>query len=1013
MRSWSSARAAAFVVSLGALLGAPAILSAQGSATVQGTVTDSVGRRPVPGVQVSIAGTARGALTDDAGRYVIRGVPAGAATVRAQRLGFSAAERRVTISAGETVTADFTLHAVATVLSEVVVTGYGTSSRAEVSSAVTQVSAEAFQNAPVAGVDAALQGKAPGVQVVQNAGNPGNGITVRIRGAASLSASNQPLYVIDGVPMLREDFSQLGLGGQDLTAVTGISPDEIETIDVLKDAAAAAIYGSRAANGVIMISTKRGRPGAARYTVNAYVGQQKIAKKIELMTAREYMEFRNEARANDGRALLFTDAQIAAAVSTDWQDQVLQTAPVSDVALGLTGGSERTQYSLTASTFNQDGIVKSSGYDRQSVRLNVDFSPATRFALRSSLALSREQIDRVVSDNTIEGPIANAIAIRPDVGPFRANGEYTDASDGLPYANPLAIADLNSVDNRTLRALGSLEGMFDVTDRIRFNGRVSGDIYNLREHRWDSANIPGTVGASGQGVARLGTSMVNRFITEAFATYDAVRSGSQRLTLTAGTSLELNNEEFSFIRGEGFPTDQLQWPQSAGQVTAYDGFANRHNLISYFGRANLAFRDRYLATASFRADGSSRFGQDNRWGYFPAVSLGWVVSEEPFMAGLKRIGDFKLRGSYGSTGNQGITDDFAYLGRFAEAKYNGAPGLAPDNFPNPGLKWESTTEWDLGFDMSFLNGRVALIGDVYEKRTSDLLVERPITSTSGFTEVWENVGNMTNSGVELQLNTINFTSRVPGGFEWRTDFNISHNKNKITALFNDQPFSDGIDDINRVQVGAPLGAFFTLKFLGVDPDNGDAIFLDANGDGTINGDDRVIVGDPHPQYFGGFRNSVAWRGFDVNTFLEFSQGAEIYNGVRSFADDGGRFGDNKYRHALKRWRQPGDQTDVPRASSRGFSDAATISSRYVEDASYVRLQEVTLGYRLPRSIAAQARLSDARVYVSGRNLKLWTEYMGYDPDANSGGSGANTFLGNDFYAYPRARTISIGLSGTW
>ena len=1013
MRSWSSARASALAVSLVALFGAPATLSAQGSATVQGIVTDSVGRRPVPGVQVSIVGTGRAALSDDAGRYVIRGVPAGAATVRAQRLGFAAAERRVTVGAGETVSADFTLHAVATILSEVVVTGYGTTSRAEVSSAVSQVAAEAIQNAPVAGVDAALQGKAPGVQVVQNAGNPGNGITVRIRGAASIAASNQPLYVIDGVPMLREDFSQLALGGQDLTAVTGVSPDDIETIDVLKDAAAAAIYGSRAANGVIMITTKRGRPGAARYTINAYLGQQKIAKKLDLLTAREFMEFRNEARTNDGRTPLFTQAQLDAAVNTDWQQEVLQTAPVSDVAIGVAGGGERVQYSLSASNFDQEGIVRSSAYNRQSTRLNVDFSPATRFSLRSSLALSREQIDRVVSDNTIEGPIANAIAIAPFVGPFRANGEYTDASDGLPYANPVAIADLNSVDNRTMRALGSLEAMYDITDRIRLNGRVSGDIYNLREHRWDSANIPGTVGASGGGVARLGTSMVNRWITEAFLNYDPIRAANQRLTLTAGTSLELNNEEYSFIRGEGFPTDQLQWPQSAAQVTAYDGFANRHNLVSYFGRANFSFLDRYLATASFRADGSSRFGQNSRYGYFPAVSVAWVVTQEPFMAAFNRVADFKLRASYGATGNQGIDDDFAYLGRFGEAKYAGEAGIAPDNFPNPDLQWESTTEWDLGFDLSFFNGRIALIGDVYNKKTSDLLVERPVTSTSGFTEAWDNIGDMTNRGVELQLNTINFTAPVPGGFEWRTDFNISHNKNKVTALFNDQPFNDGIDDINRVEVGAPLGAFHTLRFDGVDPQTGNAIFFDANGDGTISGEDRIIVGSPHPEYWGGMRNTFGWRGFDLNAFVEFSQGAEIYNGVRSFADDGGRFGDNKYAHVLRRWRQPGDVTDVPRASSRGFSDAATISSRYVEDASYVRLQEVTLGYRLPRSIAARTRLADARVYVSGRNLKLWTDYMGYDPDVNSGGSGENTFIGNDFYAYPRARTISIGLSGAW
>jgi TonB-linked SusC/RagA family outer membrane protein len=514
-------------------------------------------------------------------------------------------------------------------------------------------------------------------------------------------------------------------------------------------------------------------------------------------------------------------------------------------------------------------------------------------------------------------------------------------------------------------------------------------------------------------------------VTEAFATYDPIRGAAQRLTVTAGSGLELNETEKAFVRGEGFPTDQLKWPRSAAQVTAYDGFGTSHNLLSYFARANFSFLDRYLATASFRADGSSRFGQNKRFGYFPAASVGWVVSSEPFMGGLKRFADLKLRASVGTTGNQDVNDDFAYLGRFGEAKYAGEAGVAPQNFPNPDLRWESTTEYDIGFDLSFLNGRVAMIGDAYEKRTSNLLVQRPVTSTSGFTTAWDNVGNMSNRGVELQVNTINLTSRTPGGFEWRTDFNISHNRNKITRLFRDQPFNAGIDDMNRVEVGHPLGAFHTLKFLHVDPQTGNAVFEDIccqvgpNGerlmqpDGEINSDDRQIVGSPHPDYWGGIRNSIGWKGFDLNVFVEFSQGFEIYNGIRAFADEGGTYNDNKLRHVLRRWRQPGDETDVPRASRLGASEAWTVSSRFIEDGSYVRLQEATFGYRLPARIAARARLTDARIYVSGRNLKVWTDFLGYDPDVNSGGSGANTFLGTDFYAYPRARTISVGVSGTW
>ncbi|MFN2566697.1 MAG: SusC/RagA family TonB-linked outer membrane protein, partial [Gemmatimonadaceae bacterium] len=808
------------------------------------------------------------------------------------------------------------------------------------------------------------------------------------------------------------DYSQLGLGGQDLTAVTGISPDEIESIDVLKDAAAAAIYGSRAANGVIMITTKRGRPGRARYTFNAYYGQQRIAKKLDLLNAKEYVEFKNESRVNDGRAPLLVPG-VHDTLSTDWQGELLRTAPVSDFALGVSGGSERTQYLLSAANFDQEGIVLSSGYNRQNARLNVDFSPSLRFSVRSSLGLVREKFARIESDNTIEGPIANAMAVQPTIRVYKPSGEFSDADDGLEYANPVALALRNLVDTRTMRALGNVEALFDVTDRIRLNGRFGTDVYDLRERRWESGTIPGAEAAGVGGIARLGTSLATRYVTEGFVTYDPFRDAAQRLTLTAGSSIEFNNTEYTFLRGESFATDQLQWPRNAARVAAYDGWATSHNLLSFFTRANLSFRERYLLTASFRADGSSRFGQNKRFGYFPAASVGWVLSDEPFMTSVKRIADVKLRASIGTTGNQGINDDFAYLGRFGQAKYAGEAGVAPENFPNPDLRWESTTEYDVGLDLSFLRGRVAVIGDVYEKRTSDLLVQRPVTSTSGFTSAWDNIGNMTNRGVELQVNTINIESAQPGGFRWQTDFNISHNKNKITRLFRDEPFNAGIRSVNRVEVGHPIGAYHTLRFLRVDPQTGNAVFEDANADGVINSDDRVIVGSPHPDYWGGFRNTLSWMGFDLNAFIEFSQGAEIFNGVRMFADDGGRYNDNKYRNVLRRWRRPGDITDVPRASSRNLSDAATVSSRFIEDGSYVRFQELTLGYRLPARVAARGNLSEARIYVSGRNLKTWTDFMGYDPDVNSGGSNANTFLGTDFYAYPRARTISVGISGTW
>lgn len=1005
-----------------ALFSAPSVAYGQATANIQGTVTDSATRRPIVGAQVALVGTSRGTVTDDEGRFALRGISAGQHTVRVVRLGYGQMERRLSVGTGETVAADFALRPIATVLSEVVVTGYGTASRAEVSSAVTQVTGEAIAGTPIAGVDGALQGKAPGVQVIQNAGNPGNGITVRIRGSASLSASNQPLYVVDGIPIVSDDPAQIGYGGQDLTAVTGISPDEIETIDILKDAAAGAIYGSRASNGVVQITTKRGRPGKTRFSFSTHYGGQTVSKKVQLLNATEYITFFNEAAENDGYGTnaLFTPG-VDDAIDTDWQDVIQRKgldAPVADYALTVNGGTERLAYMLGGSYFDQTGLIFGSGYNRGNTRLNVDFSATEKLSFRSSLGLARERWDRIVNDNTIYGPGTNSLAVEPYIPPVRADGNYTDYStEGLEYANPFAVSREWKAPATSYRAIGGVDVMFDATNRLRLTGRLGADINSFRERDWESPRAPDTFAASVNGVARQGTNLTSRYVTEGFATFEALRSGDQRLSVTGGGSAEFNYRERTYVEGEGFGSNFTQYPGSAGRITDGDGDATAYNLVSGFARANYALMDRYLFTASFRADGSSRFGQNNRYGFFPSASFGWNMTDESFMAPLKRVADVKFRASYGVTGNQGIPSNFAYLGTFVKANFAGEPGLAPGNFENPNLKWESTREVDIGFDFSFLNGRVALIADWYRKTTDDLLITRPVTSTSGYTSVWDNVGSIQNQGIEFHLTATPVQAATRGAFEWTTDFNISQNDNVVKKLYNGEPFNSGIRSVNRVEEGVPLGAFHLIPFVGVDPATGDAQFRDRNGNIVdrlgVTAEDRRIVGSPHPDYWGGMRNNLSFRGFDLNTFVEFSQGAEIANLVRVFADDGGYYEDNKYKEVLKRWRQPGDITNMPRASWDGVSGARVISSRFIEDASYVRLQEVTLGYALPGFIAARGGFSNARLYVSGRNLKVWTDVLGYDPDVNSNGSGVNVSLGTEFYAYPRARTISVGFTGNW
>jgi len=991
-------------------------LGAQGTASVTGRVVDSATAQPVSGARVSLVGLAGAALTDRDGRYMLQGLAAGPARISVQRIGFAPVEANVTLIDGGTVTQDFALATAATLLSEVVVTGYGTSTREDLSGAVASVRGEDLRNTPLAGIDAAIQGRAAGVQVIQNAGNPGAGITVRIRGSASISASNQPLYVIDGVPLLRDEFSQLGLGGQDITGVTGLNPDEITNIDILKDAASAAIYGSRASNGVVMISTKRGHASPAEVSFNMYYGSQSVptGNRWDLLTGREYVEYMNEAAENDGYgAQYFGDPNDPNLVNTDWQSVMFRSAPVTNLNASVQGGSDRVQYYVSGSQFKQEGVVFGSGYDRQAARVNVDVNASTRLRFKTSLSLSRESHQRVENDDTIDGVVTNAIAGTPTVPVRNADGTFTSPADGLAYSNPLAIATYSQAESRGFRAFGNVEAAYQASSVVTLNGRVGMDVLNLRDLRWLSPLVSGTYSANVFGESVIGNTTANRYVIEGFVDVKPRMGPAWVLGLTGGASVEWNGSELDYLDGIGFSSDQFQYPGNAATVTVYDGGWTGHNLVSFFSRANATWKDKYLFTGSLRADGSSRFGENNRYGVFPAVSLGWQLTREPFMSGLARHGDLKLRASYGMTGNQDIADNFAPLARFSKANYGGDPGIGQRNFGNPDLRWEQTHEVNVGFDMMLMSERLTIMGDWYRKETQDLLLDRPISATSGQTTVLQNIGNMENKGFELQLNALILKPSDPKGFRWNADFNIAWNHNKVVKLFEDQPIPVGGYDVGRIDVGHPLGAFYVLHFTGVDPATGDAVFEDVNNDGSINDDDRVYVGSPHPDYWGGFTNQLTWGRFDFRAFFQFVQGQEIFNAISVFANDGGYYYDNKFTRALRRWRQPGDITDEPRASFDGTSGADLISSRYFEDGSYVRLQELTLRYNLPANISNVLKMKDASLYFSGRNLHTWTKYSGYSPDVNSAGSSTNTELSTEFYAYPSARSFMIGLSGAF
>jgi TonB-linked SusC/RagA family outer membrane protein len=982
----------------------------------RGTVTDSASARGIAGAQVTITGSTRGGLTNDAGEYTIRGVPTGTVTIRAQRIGFAPADRSVTVAANETVVADFTLASSARTLSEVVVVGYGTSSRQNVSSAITSVSAADIANAPVAGVDAALQGKAPGVQVMQNAGNPGNGISIRVRGPASINAGNQPLYVVDGVPILQENYSQLGLGGQDVTAVTGINPDEIESIDILKDAAASAIYGSRGSNGVVMITTKRGRAGKSHITFSGYNGWQSASETIPMLNAKQYVEVFNESAKNDGYDpddYDFTPG-VDDSANVDWQKAVFRNSPVRDLQLGASGGSDRVLYYLSGSYFDQSGIVIGSKYTRAASRVNLDFNANSKLSLRSSLGLGREDNNRIQGDGSLDGVVTNAIGMQPMRPVYRADGSFAGRAQGLRYSNPVAIAKVNSNELETRRAFGNLEANYQVANNFRLTGRGGFDALDLDETAWDSPTVDRTYAASANGVGKSGHTGATKYLAEGYATFEPLSSATSHLSLIGGASVEYNKSTLNFIRGEGFTSGFRTYVRNASNVTEYDGSSTENNLVGFFSRADWSLRDRYLLSASIRSDGSSRFGEDNRYGLFPAASVGWVVSEEPFARGLAKVVNMKLRASYGATGNQGI-GDFAARALATGSPYSGTPGISVSQLGNRDLRWETTREADAGADLLFFNGRANLTADYYVRRTSDLLVQRPIPAISGFTTYWGNIGNIENRGLDLGLNTTNLQLGGTDGFAWHSTLTLTFNRNKVTSLFNDQPFTTGINgrETSIATVGKPLGSFFMYKFDGVDPQTGDAILRDLDGDGDVTTADRMIVGNPHPDYFGGLTNTFNLKNLELNTFLQFSKGNDVFNMMRIFADDGACTYDNKFADVMRRWQKPGDITDVPRMSYDCASGADAISSRFIEDGSYLRIQEVTLGYRVPPRFATMARLDNARIYVSGRNLATFTKYSGYNPDVNSAGSDANVVIGTDYYAYPLPRTFTIGITAGW
>jgi TonB-linked SusC/RagA family outer membrane protein len=1007
--------------------------------TVTGTVVEAGTGLPLRNAQVTIPSLRISVPTDPQGRYAVQ-VRSGTHVLEVNMIGYKSVRQTIT-AMGAPQTVNITLETDPLGLDELVVVGYGEERRRKMAGSVASMRPEAVREVPVTSVNQIMQGRMPGVQITQNSGVPGSAISVRIRGSSSISGGNEPLYVVDGVPLNQGDFSYVGVssGGQDIDAVNDISPSEIERIEILKDASAAAIYGSRASNGVVLITTKRGNAGRPEMTFGAYYGTQELWRKVDFLNARQYMEVYNEgvtnrfgpasAPANGGYDAWYCyedegdcETEFIPGTDTDWLSLVTRSAPIGNIEGAVRGGTDRVRYYVSGNMTNQDGTVSVMGYERLGGRVNLDYQPFDKLSLVTNVSLSRSVTRRGRNDDTIYGAFANATAVPPTEPVYDENGDYYVTW----YANPVGMLTEAQWEERGMRVIGNAAATYAFIPGLDARFAVGLDQLTNRSRSFDSPEfLQGPWGANG-GMASAGDVFANKVTVEGTVNFNRAFGEANEFSGVVGTAYEDNHRERNYVQGEGFPNSAFKYIDSAARVTGGNSDLSTWGLLSYFGRLTHTFSDKFTTTLNVRRDGSSRFGTANRFGTFPSIALLYRIGEESFLENQNIINNLALRASYGRTGNQQSLGNFAARGLFeGGANYLGTPGLVPLQLANPELKWETTDQLNIGADFAIIGDRLGITFDYYNKETSDLLFRRPVPGQTGFTQLWSNVGGMKNTGVELALRADLFRGGARG-FNWTTSLSLAHNKNKVTELYQGQPI---LGD-NSVIVGEPLGVFYghvsdglfqtieevqahatqtvhTNPLRATSP--GDIRFRDLNGDGVIDDDDRTTIGSPWPELEGGLTNTISFGPIDFSAFVQFSVGNEVLNGNRVYQDQFGSGGDNHTVRALDRWRPDNTNTNVPRAVWGDPNFNTRISSHFVEDGTFYRLKNLTLGYTLPSSLAQKTGFRSARVYVQGYNLITITDYSGFDPEVNVSGQTSIT-RGYDFYTLPQARTITVGFN---
>lgn len=980
---------------------------------VTGKVTDSM-NEPLPGVNVLVSGTTAGTVTDIDGKYLID-IPIESDTLIFSFVGFWTERMAV----GDQTVMDVSLMPDVTSLSEIVVIGYGVQRKEDLTGAVSSTKSDKINKTSASSVVQALAGRLSGVQVIQGSGTPGGDVSIRVRGTGTINDAN-PLYVVDGVPVA---------GG-----IWYLSPASIESIDVLKDASATAIYGSRGANGVIMVTTKKGKEGTYDVTVDYSYGVQKAVKTYELLTAEEYAGLHNKMRANAGLNLNpeFSDPQ-QLGVGTDWLDKVFESAPMQRVNASISSGNNKIQQATSLEYYKQDGILKNTSFERVNLNSNISADITNKFKIISSINISREKRDLQDAYTVIN----NAMRILPTIPIYDENGNFTGPTGNAELngqaINPVGIVNTGFNKMAGSRVLGNVSGEYKLYKGLTFKSTLGVEQgYDYGEN-FSPKYYWGSWGQSN-------TTQSNSTANEALFLWDNTLSyekefGLSRINALIGTSYQTYNRKWMHAAVTDRASDMTTELDNGITPQNIGGNSASWALLSYMGRVHYSYDDRYFATATLRIDGSSRFGKNNRYGTFPSLGLAWNMKNEDFMRDVNFVNLLKVRASYGLTGNQNI-DNYAYadqlsssgiynFGSFDAATSTSVPLIFPLMLPNPNIRWESVEQYNVGIDAVLLERRIEFNADFYVKNTMHMLVKKPVPQTAGYSLNEAdfppvNVGNVKNTGTEFSLTTRNIERK---NLQWATDFNISFNKNEVVSLGGRASIFEGI---SLIEEGQPIRSFYGYQADGIyqtldevfdhatqenravdkeshDPtintSPGDIRFKDTNKDGVINDDDRVVIGNPNPDFTFGFGNTISYKNIQLSFLFQGVYGNDIYNAVR-VSHEGMHTTFNQLSSTLEHWEGEGTSNSMPRPIYADPNGNTRASSRFIEDGSFIKLRNVTLSYNAPEKWINALGIRGLQFYVNANNVFTLTNYSGIDPEVG--------VTGVDYGIYPPAKTFLLG-----